>query len=174
MPSTFLDNTAHEEILNLSTISKALAGLSPPEFDRKIRPLRTYLERFNEGGKLAELMLKTNVTNHLVNGLYVRELRIPAGSVIISRVHKRPLVNIISKGHVIVIDSNGHNEYTAPCTFISQAGTQRFVHAPVESVWNTAHLTDVTNPDELVDDLTSDNYEEFVSYSNQLTHQESI
>ena len=163
---------SHEEILNISTISTTLAGLAPAEFDKEVRPLRAHLEQFNEGGKLAQMMLEDNVTNHMVDGLYVRELLIPEGSVILSRVHKRPLVNIISKGRVIVIDSNGHNEYIAPCTFISAAGTQRFVYAPEETVWNTAHITDVSNPDELVDDLTFDNYDEFISYSNQLTHQD--
>lgn len=172
MPNISLDKHSDEDILNLATISTTLAGLSPVEFDKQVRPLRAYLERFNEDGELAKLMLEDNVTNHLVGGLYVRELLIPKGSIILSRVHKRALVNIISKGRVIVVDSNGHNEYTAPCTFISPAGTQRFVYAPEESVWNTAHITEVTNPDELVDDLTSDNYDEFVSYSKQLTHQE--
>lgn len=162
----------HEEIKNISAISTSLSGLPPKEFDEAVRPLREHLEQYNEDGKLAEMMLVDNVTNHLVDGLYVRELKIPQGSVILSRVHKRPLVNIISKGHVIVIDSNGHNEYTAPHTFISAAGTQRVVYAPEDSVWNTAHLTEVTNPDELVDDLTCDNFVEFISYSQQLTHQE--
>ena len=170
--NTSLDDALHRKGINLQIISTVLAGLPPANFDKEVRPLRKYLEQFNEDDKLAEMMLINNVTNHLVDGLYVRELLIPTGSIILSRVHKRPLVNIISKGHVIVIDSNGHNEYKAPCTFISTAGTQRVVYAPEETVWNTAHVTDVSNPDELVDDLTFDNYDEFISYSNQLTHQE--
>tara|TARA_R110002096_G_scaffold110795_6_gene241977 strand:+ start:515 stop:1033 length:519 start_codon:yes stop_codon:yes gene_type:complete len=172
MRNTSLAKVTHEEILNLERITTTLAGLPPVEFDKQVRPLREYLETFNEDGKLAEMMLVDNVTNHLIDGLYVRELLIPIGAVILSRVHKRPLVNIISKGRVIVIDTNGEKEYTAPCTFISKAGTQRFVYAPEETVWNTAHLTDVTNPDDLVDDLTFDNYEEFISYSHQLTQKE--
>jgi len=170
--STSLGEALHTEGINLQLLSRTLAGLAPNEFDIQIRPLRDYLEQFNEDDKLAEMMLEDNVTNHLVGGLYVRELLIPKGSLIISRVHKRHLVNVISKGSVVVIDSNGHNEYKAPSTFISKAGTQRLVYAPEETVWNTVHLTDVTNPDELVDDLTFDNYIEFISYSNQLTYQE--
>ena len=172
MLNTSLGDPSHKEILNISSISTELAGLPPADFDKAVRPLRKYLEQFNDTGELAQMMLVDNVTNHIVDGLYVRELLIPKGSLIISRVHKRPLVNVISKGEVVVIDSNGRNEYTAPCTFISPAGTQRVVFALEESVWNTAHITNVSDPDELVDDLTSDNYEEFISYSNQLTHQE--
>lgn len=171
-PNTSLVDTLHRKGIYLHDISTILAGLPPAEFDKEVRPLRAYLEQFNEDGELAKMMLEDNITNHMVDGLYVRELLIPEGSIILSRVHKRPLVNIISKGSVIVIDSNGHNEYTAPCTFVSKAGTQRVVYAPEETVWNTAHITDVSNPDELVDDLTFDNYDEFISYSNQLTHQE--
>jgi hypothetical protein len=171
-PLTSLAKALHTEGINLQIISASLAGLTPTTFDKEVRPLRAYLEQFNEDGDLAKIMLEDNVTNHMVDGLYVRELLIPKGSIVLSRVHKRPLVNIISTGRVIVIDSNGHNEYVAPCTFISKAGTQRVVYAPEEAVWNTAHLTDVSNPDELVDDLTFDNYDEFISYSNQLTHQD--
>lgn len=169
---TSLAKTLHTEGVNLSVISRTLAGLPPAEFCKEIQPLCEYFQKFDEDGKLAEMMLVDNITNHLVDGLYVRELLIPRGAVIISRVHKRALVNIISKGKVIVIDTHGCNEYTAPCTFISKAGTQRFVCAPEETVWNTAHITDVTNPDDLVDDLTFTHYSEFISYSKQLTNQE--
>lgn len=174
MPNTSLANHSYMEGINLQRISTDFAGLPPAEFDLAVKPLREFLDQFNEDGELAKLMLVDNVTNHLVDGLYVRELLLPAGSFVLSRVHKRSLVNIISKGSVIVIDSNGHNEYQAPYTFISPAGTQRIVYAPEETVWNTAHLTDVQEPDELVEALTFDNYEEFISYSHQLNHQESV
>lgn len=174
MPNTSLDNPSHQEGIALFNSPFKLAGLKPADFDEAVKPVRKYLEQFDEDGKLSELMLEKNVTNHLVDGLYVRELLIPEGAFILSRVHKRPLVNIISKGSVVVIDSNGQHEYNAPHTFVSKAGTQRIVVALEESVWNTAHLTEVTNPDELVDDLTSDNYAEFISYQRQLTHQESL
>lgn len=171
MRHTSLVKRRHEEI-NLSTIATTLAGLPPAEFNEQVKPLREYLDKFNEDGAMSQLMLVDNVTNHLVEGLYVRELKLPVGALILSRVHKRPLVNIISKGNVIVVDSNGCIEYEAPSTFISPAGTQRVVFAKKETIWNTAHVTKVTNPDELVDDLSFDNYEKFISYSKQLEHQE--
>lgn len=173
MPNTSLGKSTYKEGKNLLSIPTKLAGLKPADFDEAIKPIRKYLEQFNDDGELAKLMLVDNVTHHITNGMYVRELLIPKGSYIISRVHKYSLVNIISKGSVIVVDSNGYNEYVAPCTFISEAGTQRIVIANEESVWNTVHKTDETNPDELVDKLTCDNYAEFISYSNQLTHQEN-
>lgn len=168
MRHTSLANALHTEGINLSVISRTLAGLSPVEFDKEVRPLREYLEQFNSDGKLAQLMLVDNVTDHIVDGLYVRELLIPKGSVILSRVHKKALVNILSKGRVIVIDSNGHNEYVAPCTFTSIAGTQRVVIAPEETVWNTAHATDTTNPNDLLENLSCENYTDFISYSGKL------
>lgn len=164
---------SHEIGKTLFNDPTKLAGLNPIDFDKAIKPIREYLEQFNEDGKLAELMLKDNVTNYCTDGLYVRELKIPQGSFIISRVHKRSLINIISKGHVLVIDSNGRNEYKAPYTFISQAGTQRIVIAIEETVWNTAHISDKVDSDELVTDLTTDNYTEYRSYQYQITHQEA-
>jgi len=161
----------HKEGKYLFQNPTELAGLAPADFDKALVPIRKYLEQFDEDGKLGDLMLVQNVTNHLVDGLYVRELLIPKGSFIISRVHKRALVNIISTGKVVVVDSNGINEYTAPSTFISKSGTQRIVIAIEESVWNTVHKTDVTDTDDLVNDLTSDNYSDHIAYK-QLTYQE--
>lgn len=172
MQNTSLGRILHIEGLHLQNISTCLAGLPPREFNEQVKPLREYFKQFDEDGELSKLMLETNVKNYLVDGLYVRELTLVQGSLVLSRVHKRPLINIISKGTVTVIDSNGETTYTAPSTFISPAGTQRVVFASEETVWNTAHLTTVTNPDDLVDDLTFDNYEDFISYSHQLKHQE--
>lgn len=171
MHNTSSVNVVHKEGINIIKLSNTLAGLPAKEFDLAVRPLRKYLEQFDEDGELSKLMLETNVTNHLIDGLYVRELLIPKNAVILSRVHKRPLVNIISQGRVIVVDTNGRNEYKAPCTFISPAGTQRLVFSVEETVWNTAHLTDVTNEEDLVDDLTYDNYEE---YTNVLLYRGSV
>lgn len=176
MPNTSLDKSEHDykkDIISLHSLS-TLAGLPPVDFDEAIKPLRKKLEVFDQDGEQSKLFLQDNVTNHTIGGMYVRELLIPQGALIISRVHKFPTINIISKGRVVVIDSLGRNEYVAPCTFMSNAGTQRMVVALEETVWNTTHIATEKTPDELVDELTFDNYSEFISYSKQLTHQESI
>lgn len=160
MRNTSSGEILHKEDKSLPSIED-LAGLPPVEFDQALRPLRAYLEQFDEDGSLSQMMLHDNVQHFLFDGMYTRELTIPEGAIIISRVHKRPLVNVISKGHVIVYDSNGKHEYKAPYTFSSPAGTQRIVVAPVESVWVTTHLTDAKSVDEIVDDLTFDNYQEY-------------
>ena len=168
MPNTSLVEVQYQEDNHPLSIPYRLAGLPRIEFDEAVKPIRAYLEQFNDNGELAKMMLVDNVTNHRAGQVYVRELRIPAGSFILSRVHKKPLVNIISQGRVIVVDTNGTNEYVAPCTFVSPAGTQRIVVAPEETVWNTAHITDVENPDELFNDLTCDNFAEYINYSHRI------
>ena len=159
-----------KEELKLYKLPSYLGGLNPIEFDKKVRPLKKKLQRLDTDGKIAKLFLEDNVREYKVNGLYVRELTIPKGSVILSRVHKYSLVNIISKGIVIVIDSNGTNIYEAPHTFISEAGTQRLVFASQDSVWNTAHSTEATN--NFVEELTLADYTEFLTFNNQLEHKE--
>ena len=169
-----MDRTLHMKEINLTDLRLELVGKTPTEFDEAVKPLRTFLNQFNEDGQMAKLMLYDNVTNHKAGDVYVRELKIPKGAIILSRVHKRALVNIISLGTVEVIDSTGHHVYEAPCTFVSDAGTQRVVYAHEETVWNTAHITNKNTPDGLVEDLTLDNYSEYLMYSQQLEHQENI
>lgn len=157
---------------NLPVHIPDLIGLPSIEFDTAVRPLKEYLKQFDEDGQLSKLMLVDNVTHHKAGDTYVRELLLPEGSLVLSRVHKRPLVNILSKGHAIVIDTNGYNEYTAPCTWVSPEGTQRLVYCPTETVWNTAHVTTANTADDLVEDLTSEDYQQYLSSSRQLTKQE--
>lgn len=82
------------------------------------------------------------VTHHFAPGLYAREIFIPAGHVIIGKIHRHSHVNTISKGSVIVATEFGTKELKAPMTFVSQPGTKRAVYAYEDTVWTTYHPTE--------------------------------
>ena len=149
-----------------------LAGLSPVEFSEALIPIREYLESFDPDKELATMMTVDNITHHKAGDTYVREMLIPEGMLLLGRVHKRPLVNILSKGRTVIIDSNGKHTYVAPCTWVSQAGTQRLMFCPEETILNTAHVSKAECAEDFWDDLTVDNYEEYLRIEYQLTKQE--
>lgn len=72
-------------------------------------------------------------------GLYVREVTLPAGSTAIGYRHRQEHVCIISKGRAIVITEDGREEVEAPRTMIVPAGRKNCVHALEEVVWSTIH-----------------------------------
>lgn len=86
------------------------------------------------------------VKHHFAQGSYGREMTLPAGLVVVGKIHKHAHINVISKGRVQVFtEQEGVRELSAPCTFVSSPGTKRVVHVLEETVWTTVHVTDKTD-----------------------------
>ena len=106
-------------------------------------------------------------------GIYVRQITIPEGTVLTGKIHKHDHPNFLIKGEVIVITEEGRETLTAPCSMISKAGTKRALYAVTELVWTTIHHNP-TNTQDLKDlekiiiaDSYSD-YEKFISTKNNV------
>jgi len=96
------------------------------------------------------------VTHHFAPGAYAREMSLPAGMVVVGKIHKHAHVNVISKGRVQVFtEHDGVLELSAPCTFVSQPGTKRVVHVIDDTVWTTVHVTDKTDLAEIEREVIS-------------------
>ena len=86
------------------------------------------------------------VKHHFAPGSYGREMTLPAGLVVVGKIHKHAHINVISKGRVQVFtEQEGVLELAAPRTFVSSPGTKRVVHVLEETVWTTVHVTDKTD-----------------------------
>ena len=86
------------------------------------------------------------VKHHFAPGAYGREMTLPAGLVVVGKIHKHAHINVISKGRVRVFtEQEGIRELVAPCTFVSSPGTKRVVCVDEETVWTTVHVTDKTD-----------------------------
>lgn len=79
------------------------------------------------------------VRNVFADGLYAREMTLPAGTVITGAVHKTEHITVISKGRVLVLRPEGPEEFAAPAIFISKPGVKNAVHALEDTVWTTFH-----------------------------------
>ena len=101
------------------------------------------------------------LTHRFANGVYAREIFLPENSVVVGRIHRHEHLNVITKGHVSVLTEHGVEEYFAPCTFISGAGTKRVVYAHEDTVWTSFHGTRYTDVDSAVADIVCDTYAEF-------------
>lgn len=75
------------------------------------------------------------------NGIYCRELFIPAGCAIVGKIHRFPhLVTWIS-GEAIVFSEEGRTEIKAPVTLNSPAGAKRAIYAVTDVIMMTIHHT---------------------------------
>lgn len=107
---------------------------------KKSEPFDYYKKVFDLQRSLLELeQLDIPVEHHFAPGNYARECFLPAGSVVIGKVHRHSHVNIISKGKVTVATAEGLHEYEAPLTFISEAGAKRALIVHEDTIWTTVH-----------------------------------
>lgn len=87
-------------------------------------------------------------------GLYIREITMPAGTVVTSAIHKTRHPFIISKGRVrVVSETEGAVEYEAPHRGITEPGTRRLLLVIEETVWTTFHATDLTDVAEIAKEI---------------------
>lgn len=105
------------------------------------------------------------ITHLFANGVCSREMFMPKGSIVVSRVHKNDCINVISEGRVSVLTEEGERMYTAPYKFVSRAGTKRVLVAYEDTVWSNFIRTDETDPDKIREDMTFATFEEFDRYS---------
>jgi len=114
-------------------------------------PTSYNMQEFNEG----------KVKHHFGSGVYGRELFIPAGNIIVSKIHRGKTFNIIAKGKISVIDpERGLNTYEALTTFVSSPMTKRIVIAHEDTVWITSHENENNSEDleEIEDKITAKNF----------------
>ena len=102
---------------------------------------------------LKEEQVECPVTHHFAPDIYVREIFMPAGTVVIGHKHRTEHFNTILKGKCRVIIGEDIHELTAPCVFVSAAGAQKIVNVLEDTVWQTTHA----NPDNETDVDTLEN-----------------
>jgi len=93
------------------------------------------------------------VTHHFAPGVYMREIFMPADSVIVGHAHTTEHFNIVSKGSAYVIVDGESQFIEAPATFASLAGVRKTLHILEDMTWTTVHPTDETDLDILESEL---------------------
>lgn len=118
------------------------AVMKPPASDvavatfptrEKIMELESAMRQYDQ--------LEIPVTHHFSEGLYAREILIPAGTILTGKVHKTEHLNIVSKGDITVWTEDGMKRVQAPFTMVSRPGTKRVGYAHEDTVWTTIHAT---------------------------------
>lgn len=83
-------------------------------------------------------------------GLYVRTIFMPAGTLVVSEIHRTEHPFIISQGRVKVLQpGTGWEELCAPHLGITQPNTQRVLVVVEDTIWSTMHVTDKTDVEEI-------------------------
>ena len=94
------------------------------------------------------------------DGMYIRELTVPAGVLTVTKIHSQTHPFFIQKGRLAIYSEKGVQWIDAPYNGITQAGTKRVVWHESEVVIITVHRTNEMDLDKIEGDIVAPNFEE--------------
>lgn len=108
------------------------------------------------------------IRHFFMDGVYVREMKMYKGTIVIGAIHKHLHMCFLLKGHLTVANESGVKEYTAPCYIVSDPGVKRVLYAHEDSLWYNTHqnISNTENVDQLEKELVALSYEEYKDYIN--------
>lgn len=96
------------------------------------------------------------LTHRFTDGMYIREIFMPAGTLLTSKIHKTRHPFVVSKGKCIVYDGSKPETISAPYTGITEANTRRLLYIEEDTIWTTFHVTNKTDVDEIEKEIIKD------------------
>jgi hypothetical protein len=87
------------------------------------------------------------------DNLYIRQITMPAGMILTSKIHKTTHPYFIMRGDVSVITEEGKVRIKGPYWGMTKAGTKRVLKIHEETVWITVHSTKETDLEKIEHDL---------------------
>jgi hypothetical protein len=109
---------------------------------------------------------KVPIKHFFMKGVYVREMTMYKGTVVVGAIHKDLHMCFLLKGHLTIASEQGAKDYIAPCYIIAEPGTRRVLYSHEDSVWYNTHR----NPENLKeikdieDYLVSTSFEDYKNY----------
>ena len=137
-------------------VFKDVSGMSKPELRDFIHEVEKRL--MQETDNVTEIP----VTHHFSKDVYAREIKIPAGTLLVGKIHKHQNLNILSQGEMTVLSVDGLVRVKAPYTVVSTPGVKRLAYAHTDCVWTTIHGTDETDVDKIEEKFIAKTYEEVI------------
>jgi hypothetical protein len=93
-------------------------------------------------------------------GIYVRVLNMPAGSCIVSKIHKSEHFCLALKGRATVVIGEEREEIKAPKVMRTLPGTQRALYIHEDATWITFHPTEKTDVEAIERDLIAESFDD--------------
>lgn len=93
------------------------------------------------------------------DGMYMRKLLIPKGSLVVGKIHKKPCMNIVASGDITVLTETGCLRVQAGYTVQSPAGIMKVGYAHEDTVFINVFRTDETDIDKIEDDIACESFE---------------
>jgi quercetin dioxygenase-like cupin family protein len=97
--------------------------------------------------------------HHFADGVYLRELFMAKGMVVVGKIHTTRHLTIVASGTVQITTDRGVEEITGPTVFVSPAGAKKAIHAITDATLMNPHPTDETDLDKIEDEFIAPSFE---------------
>jgi hypothetical protein len=123
------------------TVLDVTYDLTPARVIDEVRPApkRETIVRLQEA--LSTLpQIETGLEHYFADGMYGRRCSIPAGSVVVGKIHRHEHFVLLIKGTVSINTDRGMETITAPHVWVSPAGAKRVLYTHDDCEFFTTHL----------------------------------
>lgn len=103
------------------------------------------IDEIAESLQKLDTQIEGDIVHTFSAGLYIRELRIPKGALIVGHRHREKTMNMLIKGKMVIYDGKESITVTAPFIAESEAFVRKAGYAIEDSVWVNIFPTDETD-----------------------------
>ena len=109
------------------------------------------------------------IKHSFADQVYVRQMDMKKGSVVVGAIHKHLHVWFLLTGHITVATEDTTEDYIAPCYTVSTPGVKRVILENEDSIFVNIHKNPSNTQDisKLEKDIVALNYEEYEEYINK-------
>lgn len=127
------------EVNGAGVVALVHGGRAPSE-------VRASIDEFTQAA-LADTAnhVEFHVEHTIEDGMYMRKLFIPKGTMIVGKIHLKACINIVAKGDITVLTEFGVRRATAGFTGVSRPGLQKVGLAHEDTVFINVFRTDLTD-----------------------------
>ena len=102
------------------------------------------------------------------DGIYVRQMSMKPGSVVVGAIHKHLHVWFLLTGHLAVSTEDAIEEFIAPCYVVADPGSKRVIYAIEDSIFvnihkNPKNIKDIEKLEKEIVSLTFEDYEKYIN-----------
>jgi len=100
------------------------------------------------------------------DGVYVRQMDINEGSIVVGAIHNHLHVWFLLTGHLAVVTEGSTEEFIAPCYVVATPGSKRVIYAIEDSIFVNIHKNpnNIENIDKLESEIVSKTFKEYERY----------
>ena len=108
------------------------------------------------------------IKHTFADGIYIRQMDMAIGTVVVGAIHKHLHVWFLLAGHVTVTTEDATEDYIAPCYVVSTPGVKRVILANEDSIFVNVHKnpSNTKDIDQLEKEIVALNYKEYEEYIN--------